>query len=258
MNKQDFLASGLLEQYVLGLTTPEEAQEVEAHLEAFPELQEELFAMQEALEDYAALHAIPPAPGKRRAPASGGKTPVQSENFPRWIRLLVWFFPWFMFLSVVTLGVMGSWLWRHNTQLKAQLASRDAEIAQWLHRCHTQHFEQQALALLIHPDTRVIRLSPVDVAQPDQQLGAIAYWNPTAGKVYFNPSSLPDPPEDHQFQVWADIDGRMVSMGLLPRQTHQLVALHFHPRAASINVTLEPSGGQDHPTLTRLVCAGGV
>jgi hypothetical protein len=38
MDKEKFLQSGLLEQYVLGLTDPEEEEVVNHYLERFPEL----------------------------------------------------------------------------------------------------------------------------------------------------------------------------------------------------------------------------
>ena len=60
MNKERFLASGLIEQYVLGLTTPDEAQEVERYARAYPEVQAEIDALRGAIEQYAAQYAVPP------------------------------------------------------------------------------------------------------------------------------------------------------------------------------------------------------
>ena len=61
MNKERFLASGLIEQYVLGLTTPDEAQEVERYARAYPEVQAEIDALRGAIEQYAAQYAVPPS-----------------------------------------------------------------------------------------------------------------------------------------------------------------------------------------------------
>ena len=37
-DKESILQSGLLEQYVLGLTTPEQNKEVESYAQAYPEI----------------------------------------------------------------------------------------------------------------------------------------------------------------------------------------------------------------------------
>ena len=60
MDKERFLKTGLLEQYVLGLTTPEEDLEVERYAESFPEIQSEIDSMRSAMEEYARQYSIPP------------------------------------------------------------------------------------------------------------------------------------------------------------------------------------------------------
>ena len=53
MDKERFLQSGLLEQYVLGLTSEEENEEVERYARAFPEIQSEIDILQIAVMQYA-------------------------------------------------------------------------------------------------------------------------------------------------------------------------------------------------------------
>ena len=74
MDKQTFLASGLLEQYVLGITDPEETQEVERHLNLYPELHQEVAAMREAIKQYALQQEIPAPAQKTNAPQSTSNT----------------------------------------------------------------------------------------------------------------------------------------------------------------------------------------
>ncbi len=52
--------------------------------------------------------------------------------------------------------------------------------------------------------------------------------------------------------MWADVDGEMISMGLLPTDK-ELIALTYIDKAASLNITIEPKGGNDHPTVERLI-----
>lgn len=44
----------------------------------------------------------------------------------------------------------------------------------------------------------------------------------------------------------------MISMGLLPTDK-DLVALTYIEKAESLNITIEPKGGNDHPTVERLI-----
>ena len=60
MDIEAFISSGILESYTLGATSPQETAEVEANLLAFPELNGELAQIQDAMEQYAELHAQNP------------------------------------------------------------------------------------------------------------------------------------------------------------------------------------------------------
>ena len=56
----EFMQSGLLELYVMGSASPEEAEEVEQMAAAHPEIRQELETISQTLEDYAQAHAVKP------------------------------------------------------------------------------------------------------------------------------------------------------------------------------------------------------
>ena len=62
MNKNEFISSGLLELYALGIASPEEKLQVEEYLQEYPELNQELNEIESSLEDYAQANAIEPSP----------------------------------------------------------------------------------------------------------------------------------------------------------------------------------------------------
>ncbi len=62
MNEKDFIASGILEQYVLGTATPEDCEAVEGMAAMYPEVQEEIYAIRLAFETYAMNNSIAPGP----------------------------------------------------------------------------------------------------------------------------------------------------------------------------------------------------
>ena len=63
---------------------------------------------------------------------------------------------------------------------------------------------------------------------------------------------MPKLKENETYQMWADVDGEMISMGLVPTD-QELVALAYIDDAESLNITIEPEGGNDHPTVSRLI-----
>ena len=64
-NIQEYIESGILEQYALGELSPAEQAVVEAHAASHPEIREELQQVQAALGFYAEAHAITPPAGMR-------------------------------------------------------------------------------------------------------------------------------------------------------------------------------------------------
>ena len=64
-NIQEYIESGILEQYALGELSPAEQATVEAHAASHPEIREEMQQVQAALGFYAEAHAITPPAGMR-------------------------------------------------------------------------------------------------------------------------------------------------------------------------------------------------
>ena len=58
MNTNDYILTGILEQYVLGDVSPQEKQEVECMSHIYPEVHEELIKVEKALEGFALDNAV--------------------------------------------------------------------------------------------------------------------------------------------------------------------------------------------------------
>ena len=82
----------------------------------------------------------------------------------------------------------------------------------------------------------------------------IAYWNDNQQKSMLRILDLPQLPEKKCFQMWADVHGEMLNLGVLQVADNQaLIDLPYLADAESLNVTIEPAGGSDHPTVADLV-----
>lgn len=62
MKIQSYIQTGIVEAYVLGLTSDTEKQQFERLLPVYPELQQALFVFEQAIEQLAFDHEVPPPP----------------------------------------------------------------------------------------------------------------------------------------------------------------------------------------------------
>ena len=232
MNKEEFLSTGLLELYALGLTSPEESKEVKRFLNAHPELKKKLSQLKYSMKDYADQNIPQPKP---RNTFSLNKS---------WTFLL-------MGSMVVLIGLQ---IYNQFKLNKSKRLVEELELA--INDCNEQveNLLQNGdvYAMLTHSQTKVKRL--ITDYQAFSQVDVLFYFNQELGKVYCNPVSLKElSSKKQQYQVWADVDGEMVNMGLIENAEQHIQALLFHEHTESINITVEPYGGSEHPTLTQIV-----
>lgn len=239
MDKQTFLESGLLEQYALGVADPDEEEIVEHYLNLYPELQEEVEEMRKAIHQYALQQNIPPFPKKTASaehPAnvqSGAVKPAVAYGKINWLNILV-------IGSLAMLCSLSAWRMQHlqheNHELKGQLAT-----------CESR---EHIIAFLKDPQTQPVVLNNI---QDPTQSAALIYWNKNSQKAMLNPFNLPRLPADQQYQIWADVQGKMLNIGLVEPDLAKYQNLAFLENASSLNITIEPKGGSETPTVSRLV-----
>lgn len=262
MTPEEIIASGLLEAYVMGQTTPAEAQVVERMRKEFPAVQQELLALEEALERTALAQAVPP-PARARAavmraigaPGADRVVPMPAAAAPKRTN-------WLMAACVVALlgsfamnAVLYSRLGRMQDQL-ARLESDRTVIAQELQvqRTALQGSKDQ-LAVMLDPHRRVVNLAGLPI---DPTGGARVYWDPASHEVHLDVLSLPTPPAGKQYQLWALADGVPVDAGVFDVGNVEAGLQRMKPIAAAqaFAVTLENAGGVPSPTLSAMYLMG--
>ncbi|MEN1785847.1 MAG: anti-sigma factor, partial [Bacteroidota bacterium] len=87
-----------------------------------------------------------------------------------------------------------------------------------------------------------------------KELKAVAYVNPVKKLSYINVGNLPELPEDQCFQMWAEVNGELVNLGVIKNyeKKDQLMALPYADNAIGY-ITIEPSGGNETPTVKNIV-----
>jgi anti-sigma-K factor RskA len=234
MDKQTFLATGLLEQYVLGITDPDETQEVERHLNLYPELKQEVVEMRQAIKQYALQQDIPaPRPETNEPRIAPNTTNAKTYGQINWLSALV-------IGSLVLLCVLSTLRMRNFQEENKTLLSQ-------LSTCESR---ERIIAFLKDPQTQPVVLNQISTSA---EAAALVYWNKTSKKAMLNPFNLPKLPEDQQYQIWVDVAGKMISIGLISTNLEKYQDLEYLDEATSLNITIEPLGGSSEPTVSRLV-----
>ena len=87
-----------------------------------------------------------------------------------------------------------------------------------------------------------------------KELKAVAYINPVKKLSYINVRNLPNLPDNQCYQMWAEVNGEMVNLGVIQSvdDKDHLRPLPYAENAVSY-ITIEPQGGNDTPTVKNIV-----
>ena len=86
-----------------------------------------------------------------------------------------------------------------------------------------------------------------------KNLKTVAYINPKEKTSMIDVVSLPKLPEEQCYQIWAELQGKMVSLGILNESDRQLRAIPYTENALALNITIEPKGGNTRASLDNSV-----
>ncbi len=233
---------------------------VKQYADTFPEVQSEIDQMREALDQYAKQYAVmPPEELKSRvmhgveqadqqSDADAG-APGPARSGSNWMGAV--------FLAVLIGASL--FLYRGKAAAERDLASLESQYMVFQAECERQKAalqqEQQVFATLTHEATVPVRLQATGLQVNAE---AVAYLNGLEKVAYINAGLLPELPTGKTYQLWADVEGEMINMGVLQQQNKGLQAVSYIDHAESLNITIEPEGGSAKPTVEQLVANGEV
>lgn len=256
MSGKNHIEKALLEQYILGLTSEQESKQVELYLAQNPSVAKEVSASQAEMEDFAMEYAMEP-PVQLRARIM---EEVKSTTSPLPKTQPGMNFNWLTGLAAIFalgFGLMTFLLYQQQSKMSNQMIVLENKVDQLqnqnelLNRQKKQVNQQFAVLKDVktnHVHLRGSKLSPKALI--------VVYWNETDQNAYLNIVDLPKIPTDKSLQLWADVDGEMIDMGVIDIDKKELLAIPFIPNAASLNITLEQKGGNDHPNVEQIYANG--
>ncbi len=258
MNVQEYISSGIVESYVLGLASAEERREFEQSCAQYPEVLKARTDFELALEKQAMENAItPPASLKEKLmltlqqdiPAGQSKViSMQNSDTPRRSGMLR-----FVAAASIILLLGAAYFaynfYSKNKKLNDTVKSKQAEIDEM------KQFEEMAK----RPTVNVVDLTPTT----PEKASANVYWDSTNADVYMVVKNLPRLPNDKQYQLWSIIksaDGQLQpsSMGLFDIGEGQKVILKMPAvkKADAFAITVEERGNKGGPNLKQLQTYG--
>ena len=245
MKKKKILEEGLLEKYLLDELSENERSLVEDALEKDSDLKILFEQLEEDFERMAFENAIdPPSHIKKRLESSINR-PENNQNI-KW--------PLMAAASLALLFLLSTfWMFNKWQAAEEQLNLIESQTLSLQERLGVleENYEltNNRLQIINSPNTIPFILRGNEKV-PDSR--AVAYVNHQNKLVVVNPQGLPNLPDNQTYQMWSDVDGEMIDMGLLPTDK-ELVTLKYIDRAESLNITIEPAGGNDHPTVEQLI-----
>lgn len=252
MDKAYILEQGILEQYVLGELSPEQQQQLEEIVNNDASLKAQLTQLEANLEKLSFENAIDPPPKvkaelfeKIRATETKIVSLTAHNTFKKY----------FYAVSGIAACLLVAGMWMY-----AQLndAQQELRVAEEQRKQLNEAIEQVQLDLasangyveiIRSPETQQYILRGNQLA-PNAKV--VSYVNHQKKSVVVNTQELPELDANHDYQMWADVEGVMIDMGVINRDA-ELLAMNYIDNAESLNITIEPAGGNDHPTVSQLV-----
>ena len=283
-NLKAYIESGVLELYVLGDLSPEEALQVEEMAAQYPEVKSELTAIEIAMESYAMENAVAPSAdietklfeklglGKNEGVEAMSTIPAYTEeakvvkldNSDSKVRTLRFALVACVALLIISTGA----LFITYNKLNAahdQIASLNLDKEKFAGVVSKLEFENKGLDNMVamndSKEWAIIRMAG-QAFSPKSKMNV--YWNKKDKSVLINyvAMDLPKADAEHEYQLWALVNGKPVSLGVFGKtdstSTEALQKMQAIQEAQAFAVTLEPMGGSVNPTMEKLAVMGGV
>lgn len=243
---QVFMESGLLDSYILGTTTPDENLEVESYIAEFPEVEAEYERLQDNLEVLAKAHTVEAPKYILNAvikEITDDVPVIPMPSPPTHSRA-----PWFSIaasIAALIFGGLSYLLYEQNISLALENQVVVDEIFDLRSDIENNNNKLENVMLqfmkLNNPETEKYVLRGNSRAK---NLKTVAYINAVDKTSMIDVVSLPKLPENQTYQIWAELQDRMVNLGILDEsERNKLRTIPYMEDALGLSITIEPKSG---------------
>ncbi|MCI0750406.1 MAG: anti-sigma factor [Flammeovirgaceae bacterium] len=263
MNIEEYISSGVLEAYVLGDLPTHEMKEVEANLQRYPALREELRRIEEFQESFAMRNAIQPR-GEVKAKLMEkleSRPQAKSVSMKTDTSVSLWKYA---AAAAVVIAVVSSYFaydyrskWQDAQTSLNDLIAQNQQIAQDYNRVNLR-LDKIESDLKVVGDPAFTRVVMKGTPNATDAL-AFVYWNASTQETYLSVQNMRALSHENQYQLWAIVDGKPVDMGVFDTGIAGLLRMKpIGSGAAAFAVTIEPRGGNTTPTLGTMQVTGSI
>lgn len=274
-----YIETGILELYVLGQLNATEQREVEAMAAKYPEIKQEITAIEIAMEQYAVNHAILPTLGLEQQIFEKISSPLQSNaavqqdevkvvplnpdhsaSTIRTLRYALVACIGLLIISTIALYTAHDKLNIANQQI-ASLSTERQKFAATVSFMKDENKDLQEIATISSdPTWTSVKLAGTKLSP---KANMMVYWHKAGQHVMVDNTkmALPENDANHQYQLWALVNGKPVDLGVFDAQSQPkklLLTMKEIANAQAFAVTLEKRGGSATPTMEKMVVMGGV
>lgn len=246
MTREYIEKEGILEAYFLGELSASQEQEVDQLLQSDAELMQQFRDLEQSMEKLAFENAMTP-PNKIKAELldkiSSSKV-ISIAPYKRYFAVAASIAVIFMTTSLVLMFQLDE----AKTQIESNLSKQESLIDSLNTLAQNSLQKDDWIAYVNDPRTERHLLIGNKLA-PDAAV--LSYVNHEQQSVLINVHNLPEL-KDKDYQMWADVDGEMIDMGVI-NSSQQTLAMNYIKDAESINITIEEKGGSDHPDVSQLI-----
>lgn len=289
-----YIETGILEEYAAGLLNTEQQHEVLAMAAKYPEVKKELEAIEIALEKYAMSRAIQPSEGLKNriinqisnqsaqittpvtkpatveaksevvANAATNETPTIAlhayEAKIKKLRIALVACIALLVMSVVALFTSRNELDEAKNQIIALNLDKQRFASEASYLEESKSDLQKIADMADDPDWKRVKLAGTKM---DPKAKMVVYWHVNGQHVMVDNSKmkLPANDQEHQYQLWALVNGKPVDLGVFdmkPDTNHVLLNMKEITGAQAFAVTLEKRGGSAAPTMDQMIVMGAV
>ncbi len=250
-----FLESGLLEEYMMGTCSSEQIKEVEFYLDNHPEVKSEYDSLQNEINTITEKFTNDTPKGLKEAIIScleDDSNYKVKTVFSKKKGVRLQFMPWAAACIALIASIS---LFNQKTNLQGTNMEIHAKMNMVQHQLETAQSQmivlEEELFISGHDKTSRLLLKGNDLSP---SFSSTAFWNDVAGKAILYVNALGDLGKNQCYQIWADVDGEMINAGILPTKKGP-IEINFLRNATSLNITIEPKGGSDHPNVANLICS---
>jgi anti-sigma-K factor RskA len=236
MDIRQYISSGIIESYVMGLCSDVELMEMEQLRLQYPELDEAIGRFEEELEKNMQQHSsLPGDDVDRRILGTLSQMNSDARGFSINKKSTGWIKPLAAAASILLLISTGFNYYFYR-KIKKQLPVT-ANIT----------LPEKDYAVMNDPKITPVAMYGVGYHSICR---CTMFWDKNTGKMYIMIHHLPRSTNGKNYQLWATVDGKAVSVGIVQDEIRgRFIEMNKVPAAATgFLVTLEKAGGTSSPT----------